>query len=212
MNDKELEVFEQQFKSYMQVEMVQDPAHDLSHVLRVVKTAKSLCQQEDAKLEVVLPAAYLHDCFTFPKNHPERKNSSTVAAEKAETYLQSIHYPSEYLAEIKHAIMAHSYSAGITPTTIEAQIVQDADRLDAIGAIGIARCIQVGTGFGAHLYDYSDPYATERNLDDKTYMLDHFETKLFKLSDLMTTHSAKEEAKRRVTFMKAFLQQLDTEM
>ncbi len=212
MNTEQLKHFEQQFEHYMQAEMVQDPAHDMSHVYRVVKTAKALCKQEGAKLEVVLPAAYLHDCFTFPKNHPERKTSSAVAAEKAQAFLLSIGYPPQYLEDIKHAILTHSFSANISPATIEAKVVQDADRLDAIGAIGIARCIQVSTGFGSSLYHAHDPFAEQRELDDKAFTLDHFETKLFKLPELMHTNSAKKEAESRIKFMKTFLAQLDREM
>ncbi|MFA0707632.1 phosphohydrolase, partial [Vibrio sp. 10N.222.48.A3] len=58
--------FESQLLDFAQQEMTQDAAHDISHIKRVVKTAEVLCTQEQAKLEVVLPAAYLHDCFTFP--------------------------------------------------------------------------------------------------------------------------------------------------
>ena len=147
-----LEKYESQLANFIQAEMVQDPAHDINHVRRVVKTAKKLCEREGAKLEVVLPAAYLHDCFTFSKNHPARATSSSIAAEKAIEFLLSINYPSQYLDEIKHAIVAHSFSVGVKPTTIEAQIVQDADRLDALGAIGVTRCLQVSSSFGATLY------------------------------------------------------------
>ncbi|WP_319759682.1 HD domain-containing protein [Maridesulfovibrio sp.] len=206
------EKYESKFESYIRSEMVQDPAHDINHVRRVVKTAKELCDKEEAKLEVVLPAAYLHDCFTFPKNHPERASSSRVAAEKAEEFLLSIDYPKEYLEEIKHAIVAHSFSMGVKPNTVEAQIVQDADRLDALGAIGISRCIQVSSSFGTSLYHSEDPYAENRALDDKTYALDHFQVKLFKLADQMNTASAKREAKKRVQFMELYIEQLATEM
>ncbi|WP_321403657.1 HD domain-containing protein [Maridesulfovibrio sp.] len=207
-----LDKYKSKFESYIRSEMVQDSAHDINHVRRVVKTAKELCDKEEAKLEVVLPAAYLHDCFTFPKNHPERVSSSRVAAEKAEAFLLSIYYPKEYLEEIKHAIVAHSFSAGVKPNTVEAQIVQDADRLDALGAIGISRCIQVSSSFGASLYHSEDPYAESRALDDKTYALDHFQVKLFKLADQMNTASAKREAKKRVKFMELYIEQLATEM
>lgn len=207
-----LEKYESKFENYIRSVMVQDPAHDINHVRRVVKTAKDLCDKEGAKLEVVLPAAYLHDCFTFPKNHPERVSSSRVAAEKAEEFLLSICYPKEHLEEIKHAIVAHSFSLGVKPKTIEAQIVQDADRLDALGAIGISRCIQVSSSFGASLYHSEDPYAENRELDDKAYALDHFQVKLFKIADQMNTLSAKREAKKRVQFMKSYIEQLGTEI
>ena len=204
--------FEQHFVEFIQSEMQQDLAHDLNHVLRVVKTAKTICRSEGAQLEVVLPAAYLHDCFSFPKNHPERAKSSTIAAEKAVSFLASIGYPAEYFDAIHHAIVAHSFSANITPETLEAQIVQDADRLDALGAIGIARCIQVSSSLGVSLYDAEDPFSENRALNDRQYTIDHFYTKLFKLKQTMNTKSALVEAEKRTTFMKDYLKQLDAEI
>lgn len=207
-----LEKYENKFKEFIDSEMVTDPAHDVSHVLRVVKTAKELCTKEDGKLEIVVPAAYLHDCFSFPKNHPDRHKSSAIAAEKASEFLSSIGYPKKFIHEIVHAITAHSFSAGIKPTTKEAQIVQDADRLDSLGAIGVSRCLIVSSNFGASLYDRVDPHATSRELDDKAYTLDHFQVKLFKLAEQLNTESAKEMAKVRVKFMKLYLDQLYSEI
>lgn len=207
-----IEQFEDQILNYAKQEMTQDAAHDISHIKRVVKTAKSLCAQEQAELEVVLPAAYLHDCFTFPKNHPERATSSKVAADKAIAFLQSIDYPAHHLDAIHHAIVTHSYSASITPETVEAQIVQDADRLDSLGAIGIARCLFVGQSFDAELYNHEDPFAEERDLDDKHFSVDHFYVKLFKLAQTMNTESAKQEAERRTNYMRGFLDQLASEV
>ena len=206
------EKFEEQLLDFAQQEMTQDAAHDISHIKRVVKTAKALCAQEQAKLEVVLPAAYLHDCFTFPKNHPDKAQSSKMAADKAISFLRSIDYPTSYLDEIHHAIVTHSYSANITPETLEAQIVQDADRLDSLGAIGIARCLYVGQSFNAELYNHEDPFATQRDLDDKHYSVDHFYVKLFKLSETMNTESAKLEANKRTDYMRSFLKQLGAEV
>ena len=206
------EQFEALFLGFIESEMQRDLAHDLNHILRVVKTAKDLCQKEGAKLEVVLPAAYLHDCFSFPKNHPERAASSKLAAQKALKFLETIKYPSEYFSEISHAITTHSFSANIKPETLEAQLVQDADRLDALGAIGIARCLQIGTALGIGLYNSADPFAQERELDDRQYSIDHFYEKLLKLADTMHTSSAKVEAKKRTEFMKAYLEQLATEI
>ncbi len=206
------EKFEDQLLEFAQQEMTQDAAHDISHIKRVVKTAKALCAQEQAKLQVVLPAAYLHDCFTFPKNHPDRAQSSTIAADKAISFLKSIDYPTSYLDEIHHAIVTHSYSANITPETLEAQIVQDADRLDSLGAIGIARCLYVGQSFNAELYNHEDPFAEHRDLDDKHYSVDHFYVKLFKLAGTMNTESAKLEANKRTDYMRGFLEQLSTEV
>ncbi|TOC14183.1 phosphohydrolase [Vibrio parahaemolyticus] len=207
-----LSQFEPLFLEFMQQEMQVDAAHDIEHVKRVVKTAKQLCDEENADIAIVLPAAYLHDCFTYPKDHPNRKQSSAIAAKKAIAYLESIQYPQHYHDAIAHAIEAHSFSANIRPNTLEAQIVQDADRLDALGAIGVTRCIQVSTHFNAQLYNDNDMFAKERELNDKQFTVDHFQTKLFKIVDTMNTESAKLEANKRKTFMQTYLKQLHDEV
>ncbi|EJP3282199.1 HD domain-containing protein [Vibrio parahaemolyticus] len=207
-----LSQFEPLFLEFMQQEMQVDAAHDIEHVKRVVKTAKQLCDEENADIAIVLPAAYLHDCFTYPKDHPNRKQSSAIAAKKAIAYLESIQYPQQYHDAIAHAIEAHSFSANIRPNTLEAQIVQDADRLDALGAIGVTRCIQVSTHFNALLYNDNDMFAKERELNDKQFTVDHFQTKLFKIVDTMNTESAKLEANKRKAFMQTYLKQLYDEV
>ncbi|HHF3009825.1 TPA: HD domain-containing protein [Vibrio diabolicus] len=207
-----LSQIESQFLEFMQQEMQVDAAHDISHVQRVVKTAKKLAMEEGADLSIVLPAAYLHDCFTYPKDHPNRKQSSIIAAKKAVAFLESIDYPQQYHDAIAHAIEAHSFSANIRPNTLEAKVVQDADRLDALGAIGVTRCIQVSTEFDAQLYDDKDIFAQQRELDDKQFTLDHFQTKLFKIAETMNTESAKLEANKRKAFMQAYIEQLHDEV
>lgn len=207
-----LSQIESQFLEFMQQEMQVDAAHDISHVQRVVNTAKKLAMEEGADLSIVLPAAYLHDCFTYPKDHPNRKQSSIIAAKKAVAFLESIDYPQQYHDAIAHAIEAHSFSANIRPNTLEAKVVQDADRLDALGAVGITRCIQVSTEFDAQLYDDKDIFAQQRELDDKQFTLDHFQTKLFKIAETMNTESARREAQKRKTFMQAYIEQLHDEV
>ncbi|EOX4455286.1 HD domain-containing protein [Vibrio antiquarius] len=207
-----LSQIESQFLEFMQQEMQVDAAHDISHVQRIVNTAKKLAMEEGADLSIVLPAAYLHDCFTYPKDHPNRKQSSIIAAKKAVAFLESIDYPRQYHDAIAHAIEAHSFSANIRPNTLEAKVVQDADRLDALGAIGITRCIQVSTEFDAQLYDNKDIFAQQRELDDKQFTLDHFQTKLFKIAETMNTESARREAQKRKAFMQAYIEQLHDEV
>lgn len=189
-----------------------DSAHDLAHVQRVVATAVQLATVEHADLQVVVPAAWLHDCVILPKNHPDRVLASRRAAEKAGAFLHTAGYPAVSIPAIQHAIAAHSFSAGIPPETIEAQVVQDADRLDAIGAIGIVRCVLTGDSFDAVLYEPQDPFAITRPCDDKKYMVDHFFVKLFKLQETMQTTSGREEAQRRTAFMHDFLRQLGHEL
>lgn len=185
-----------------------DPSHDYLHIMRVVTAAKRLASSENADLNIVVPAAYFHDFINVPKNDPRRKQASTLSADAAVAYLRDLGYPAQYLDAIHHAIRAHSFSANITPETLEAQVVQDADRLDALGAIGIARLFSVSTLLQRPYYDADDFFADNRMLDDKTFAIDHFGVKLFNIVDTMNTESAKVEAARRAAFMSAYIEQL----
>ncbi|MEL7170539.1 MAG: HD domain-containing protein, partial [Bacteroidota bacterium] len=133
-------------------------------------------------------------------------------ADTATAFLRDAGYPAEPLPAIAHAIAAHSFSAGIPPQTLEAQVVQDADRLDALGAIGIARAWLVGGSLGLPLAHEDDPFARHRPLDDRTYALDHYFVKLLRLADTMQTNAGRAEATRRTAFMQAYLDQLREEM
>ncbi|NDD91704.1 HD domain-containing protein [bacterium] len=189
-----------------------DPAHDLAHFRRVVATAKKLCAEENACWEVVVPAAWLHDLVNVPKNDPRRSQASRLSAEASIDFLRSEGYPSEYFDGITHAIEAHSFSAQIECRSIEAAIVQDADRLDGLGAIGIARCFAVAGLLKRALYEPSDPFGLNRELDDLKYTIDHFFVKLFKVADTLRTPSGKVEGQRRAQFMRQFLDQLAAEI
>jgi uncharacterized protein len=178
----------------------------------VVANAVALAEREGARLDVVLPAAWLHDCVSVAKNDPRRMQASTLAAETASRFLRAANYPTGALPAIEHAIAAHSFSAGIAPTTLEAQVVQDADRLDALGAIGIARAWLVGGAMGLPLAHDDDPFADARPLDDRRYALDHYFVKLLLLADTMQTQAGRAEAERRTAFMRHYLDRLREEM
>ena len=189
-----------------------DPGHGLVHVRRVVATATRLCAAEGARGEVVVPAAWLHDCVHVAKDSPDRPRASQMAAACALKFLAGCGYPPACLPDIQHAIEAHSFSAGITPRTIEAKVVQDADRLDALGAIGVARCIAVGAALGRLIYSPDDPFCATREPDDTAATVDHFYSKLLKLADTMQTDAGRREAERRSAFMRGYLEQLRTEI
>lgn len=189
-----------------------DSAHDISHIERVVNMAKKLALSESANLDIVVPAAWLHDCVAVAKDSPLRSKASSLAADKAAEILSSLNYPQHLIEPIKHAIAAHSYSAAITPTTLEAKIIQDADRMDALGAIGVARCMLVGGAIGRTLYHRQDPTAKHREPDDKMYTIDHFYTKLLHIGQTMQTESARDEASRRTHYMKSFIDQLHSDI
>ncbi|QTL35165.1 HD domain-containing protein [Pseudoalteromonas viridis] len=204
--------FETACRDFMLTTEFADTAHDLSHILRVVKTAKQLCAAESADLEVVLPAAWLHDCVAVAKNHPDRPIASKLAADRAVAFLSTLDYPKDKLPAVHHAIVAHSFSANVTPDTLEAKVVQDADRMDALGAIGVSRCMKVGGAIARHMYHIDDPFCQNREADDKKYTLDHFYIKLLKIAEQMHTQSAKQEAQRRTEFMHGFLHELGREI
>ena len=189
-----------------------DAAHDLEHVRRVVRNAKQLAAAEGARLEVVVPAAWLHDCVTVPKNSPQRAQASRLAAEQAAQWLHEWRYSGEWVPEILHAIEAHSFTAGLTPRTLEARVVQDADRLEAIGAVGLARCLMLGGAMGRPLYAPEDPFCERRPPDDRAAAVDHFYTKLLKLEGTMQTESGRREARQRTEFLREFLAQLRREI
>lgn len=197
---------------YLSEVMASDPAHDISHVKRVVQNTLNLTDTEHGNALVTVPAAWLHDCVSVAKDSPLRKRASTMAASEAVRFLQSVAYPDELLEQIHHAIEAHSFSAGIETKTLEARIVQDADRLEALGAIGITRCFLTGGSMGTPLYEASDPFARNRSPDDRQYTLDHFYCKLLGLTETMKTEAGRAEAIKRTDYMKTFLQQLATEI
>ncbi|GAC31985.1 HD domain-containing protein [Paraglaciecola polaris] len=207
-----MDAFVVKMAEFIKVEMVTDLAHDFEHVRRVVRNATQLCSAEKANEWVVMPAVWLHDCLTLAKDHPKRSSSSIMAADKALVFLAKIDYPAEHFDHIHHAIVAHSYSADITPKSLEACVVQDADRLDAIGAVGIARCLQVGSALQRRLYEPDDPFALYREVDDAQFTLDHFYQKLLKIEETMHTDEAKREARIRTDFMHHFIRQIRQEI
>ena len=189
-----------------------DPAHDWPHIGRVIATARKLCHNQAVNEEYVLAAVYCHDLVNLPKNHPDRSKASTLAAEKAEELLKQCGYEPHEIEIIKKAVIEHSFSKGLKPSSLEAAIVQDADRLDALGAIGVLRCAAVNTQMQSSFYDPFDPLAESRELNDKDFMIDHYFVKLFKLPAMMNTGAARMEGEKRVMYMKEFLNTLMSEV
>lgn len=186
-----------------------DGSHDRSHLLRVWRNAIVIAEQEPACDRAVLTAAViLHDCVAVEKNSPQRSRASRLASAHARTILAGLGWDAAQIDATAHAIEAHSFSAGIEPETPEARIVQDADRLDAIGAIGIARCFYVAGRMGSRLYDPADPEATNRDLDDRVFALDHFGAKLFKVGENFQTKAGQALAEARVATMAGFVRAL----
>ncbi len=200
------------FLTLLKTHAVADAAHDLEHIRRVVTNARRLTAAEGADWTVVMPAAWLHDCVVVPKSSPDRKRASQLAAAQAVAWLEEHGWPFGKLEEIHHAIEAHSFSAGITPRSVEAQVLQDADRLDALGAVGLARTLMLGAEMKREFYDVADPFCQSRRADDSIYTLDHLYCKLLTLEGTMQTASGRMEAAQRTVFLRQFLEQLGGEI
>ena len=182
-----------------------DGAHDINHLLRVWQTAQSLlAAYPEADALVVQAACFLHDLVNLPKDHPERAGASQLAALAARTALARHEFPADKLAGVAHAIEAHSFSAAISPTTIEAKIVQDADRLDALGAVGLARLFYTAGKMNSALAHPQDPLAMRRAPDDRTFALDHIAVKLEKLPATMQTEAGRKLGRARLELVRSF--------
>lgn len=189
-----------------------DAAHDLSHVLRVARLAGEIAAEEGADVETCAAGALLHDLVYLPKNHPDSARSAALAAEQVPAWCAPCPALAAKAAAIAHCVAAHSFSGGVEPRTLEAKVVQDADRLEALGAIGIARTFATGASFGGGLWNPEDPWAERRELDDKAWSLDHFPKKLLKLAGAMHTVAGRRRAAAREAVLRDFLAALRTEL
>ena len=192
--------------------MINDSAHDFDHIMRVFKNAQKICKKENAHEKLVLSAVLLHDIVSYPKSDKRSKLSSIKSAEKSKKILKKFNFTKEEIQIISDAIRDHSFSRNKIPATIEGKILQDADRLDAIGAIGIARVFAVSGSEKRPFYNVKDPFCKNRVPNDEIWALDHFYRKLFKLESLMNTKSGKIEAKKRTKVLNDFLNELKKEI
>lgn len=188
------------------------PAHDFLHVERVTENVRRIGVAEGADLNVVVPAALLHELFNYPKGHPQSHLSGEVCAEQAVAVLNENDCPPHLIDPIRECIRIHAFTRGLVPETIEGRALQDADRLDAIGAIGIARCFATCAEMAVPFYQLEDPFCHSREPDDKRWGLDHFYRKLLRIPDGLHTATARAIAGDRIRVMETFLAQLRREI
>jgi uncharacterized protein len=206
-----------------------DAGHDFSHIERVSKLAVRLFDEEirireqremtEDEHDAIYAAALLHDCVPVAKNSPLRKESSRLASEKAKEILDAQKSRSgdrcwsrDWVSEITEAIHDHSFSSGRSPRSLLGECLQDADRLEALGAIGLYRTIATGVSMGAKLFHPTDPWAESRELDDRSFSIDHFFTKLLKLPASFRTKAGQKEALLRAGYLQGFVEQLKKEI
>lgn len=206
MIDKALEYIKELFAN-------DSSGHDYFHTLRVYQTATEIARQEQADVTIVQLAALLHDVDDeklFPETHADKKNAvdfMTANGVDAET----IRRVCKIIGEVSFA-----GTDSVVPGTIEGKCVQDADRLDAIGAIGIARTFAYGGSRGRKIYDPEirpkigmSKEAYRNNINSPS--INHFYEKLLLLKDMMNTSTGKKLAEHRHTVMQAFLDEFMAE-
>jgi uncharacterized protein len=202
----------QRLQNEVQKRTKNDPAHDFEHIMRVCNNAKNIAKHENVNLRLVLAAALLHDIVLYEKSDKRSKTASLQSAKLAKDILKKYNYAENEIKIITDAIRDHSFSRNKVPTTLEGKVLQDADRLDALGAIGIARTFSVGGTENRSIYNESDPFCQQRMPDDNSWTVDHFFHKLLLLEKTMNTGFAKKEAQRRTKVMKKFLSELKREI
>lgn len=188
------------------------PAHDFSHVERVAALAETLARAEGADVETVVVASLLHEQVNLPKDHASSIRSGDLCAEAVEEALAARGVRADLVARVAGCIREHSFSKGARPTTLEAAVVQDADRLDAIGAVGIARLFATSTEMGVPFFSPDDPLCRRRTPDDRRWGVDHFHRKLLRIPGALHTPTARRLAVRREATMRAFLEALGEEL
>ncbi|MEN1969397.1 HD domain-containing protein [Lentibacillus sp. N15] len=179
---------------YVQPLFQDDPTgHDFTHMKRVARLASTIAAKENADIFICEAAAWLHDVG----DHKLFTDTEDVLTETI-VFLQSIGITDNHLDQIRVAIKDVSFSKGQIPQSLEGKIVQDADRLDAIGAIGIARTFAYGGAQSQLIYDDTNKQQTS---------IQHFYDKLLKLTERLHTATAKQIAIKRHQFMENYLEQ-----
>ncbi len=190
-----------------------DVSHDFEHALRVLLNAEKIAEKEGGDLNIVIPSALFHDLVVYPKNHTKRHKSQEESAEVAEKILKDLDiFSEERIKEVKTCITECSFSKGVIPDSIESKILQDADGLEATGAISIMRTYSSTGQMKRAFYDFKDPFCEKRSPDTSRFALDLFYERLLKVAERMHTKTAKRIAERRTNFLYDFLEELKLEL
>jgi uncharacterized protein len=187
-----------------------DAIHDFDHVLRVLALAEQMALAEGANLEIVRTATLLHD---VARGRGDRlvADHAQAGAEIARRLLRG--HPLEKIEAVAHAITAHRFRTGPAPETLEAAVLHDADKLDAIGAIGVARAFAFGGHEGQRLWAQVPPGYEEKTATRHEHTPAHeYIYKLVKIKDRLLTESARRLARERHAFMVTFFERLEREV
>ena len=190
-----------------------DVSHDFEHTLRVLSNAERIGKEEHGDFNIIVPAVLFHDLVVYPKDHPDRHRSQEESADAAEKILNNLSsFPKEKIEKVKTCIRECSFSKGIIPKLLESKILQDADGLEATGAISIMRTYSSTGQMKRPFYNPQDPFCEHRDPDPSKFALDLFYERLLKVAERMHTKTAKNIAKRRTDFLIQFLQEFKLEI
>jgi len=179
--------------------------HDWFHVERVFRTALKIGKTEKADMSILKPAVLLHDIARKKEDMGKVKCHAQEGAKMAKKILNKLNYPQEKIEKIIYAIGVHRYKLQIKPKTLEAQILQDADRLDALGAVSVGRIFSYGGEHKRPIYDPKIPPKSFYDSDAAT-CLNHFFEKIFKLKpETFNTKTGRLWAKERYRYSKSFV-------
>ncbi len=202
-------------------------AHDIEHTYRVLKLARLLAKNENANMEIVEIAAILHDIARVreDKDKSGHTDHAALGAKMAEKILKELNYPEDTVKGVVHCIETHRFRGEKAPKTIEAKILFDADKLDALGAVGIARAYIIAGETGEPLYreetnikEYKNKNLTEGKSNSRIKDLSkhsvniEYEMKFKHLPERLFTENAKQIAKDRLKFMDQFFERLKKEI
>jgi uncharacterized protein len=178
--------------------------HDRSHTERVYRTAVRIADEEGADLEIVKAAALLHDVARSMEDDGEISDHASEGARVAEKILEQVDFPKEKIPEVARCIESHRFRNGMKAESLEAEILQDADRLDVIGAVGIARVFMKGGWDNIPLYDPMVPLK-ERYDGKSLTAINHISEKLLRIRETLSTKTAKGIAEGRHKFVEEYL-------
>ena len=187
---------------YTRGKYIEIPGHELEHSFRVLELALYIGHKMNANLNILVISAILHDLGRLVDGKSE--NHNVRSAQMAEEILKEIGLV-DYIQEVKTCILEHSYSSRGKPSTLESAILQDADRLDALGALGVARVFAYGGYLGRPIYSMVNPFEGEGSLK-------HFYDKILLLPDRMNTQIGKNLARKRASFIDYFLREIKMEI
>ena len=184
--------------------------HDWYHIERVCKLAKYIGEKEGADLDIVIASALLHD-IGFSREMDSGVDHADESARMAEDFLEKIGFEISKVDKVVYAIKFHRYGKKVKPNILEVKVLQDADRLDALGAIGIARAFAYGGARGAPMYNPMEDVEEYNPLNIKS-TITHFQEKLLKIKEKLNTDTAREIGMKRHEFMEKFLEEFYAEM